>query len=263
VVLFTRYSEDGEETMPNRAGEEQKMKTIKQLRKEKGWSQRELARRANVNQAAISRTEDGLPELGLSSTKRIAREFGVSGEELFLEERARAIRACKRDGDLAGLIMHVRAVAKALEKTDPEGAGQLAEDALRFVASEQLAATKAALDPGEYLDDLDGGRRDLYGRVVEPDPLDTQTNSYSYPGAPSFQPEATLPAIFADSPGGPRPLSNEELFADEGDEPGELDERDYFGRAVKPEEPEPVFEEDDEEDDARDVYGRAIRRRGR
>jgi transcriptional regulator with XRE-family HTH domain len=261
VVLFTRYSEDSEETTPNRAREEQKMKTIKQLRKEKGISQRELARRANVNQAAISRTEDGLPELGLSATKRIARELGVSGEELFLEERARAIRACKRDGDLAGLIMHVRAVAKALEKTDPESAGQLAEDALRFVASEQHAATKAAPDPFEFVDDLDGGTRDLYGRRIEPDPLETQMNQYPYPGAPSFQPEPTLPAIFADSPGGPRPLTNDELLGPEGDEP-EAD-RDYFGRSVKPEEPEPVFEDEEDEDDARDAFGRAIRRKRR
>jgi transcriptional regulator with XRE-family HTH domain len=238
------------------------MKTIKQLRKEKGWSQRELARRANVNQASISKHEDGVECLGLAATKRVAREYGVDGLALFMSERERARERAKSEGDVAGVISHARAAAKAIEKTDPETAGQIAEDALRFAVSERLAAAKAAPDPFEYVDDLDGGTRDFYGRRIEPDPLEMQTGGYDYPGTPSFQPEAAPPMIFADGPGGPRPLTNDELLGPEGDEPGEADlERDFFGR-VQPKEPEPVLEADeDDEADERDFFGRRIRRR--
>lgn len=52
---------------------------IRRLRRERGWSQRELARRAGVSNSLISRIELGQgEELSLAHLERIARVLGVS-----------------------------------------------------------------------------------------------------------------------------------------------------------------------------------------
>jgi transcriptional regulator with XRE-family HTH domain len=240
---------------------------LKTLRKRAGISQGELARRANVSQQAISFVEDGLPGMGLKATKRVAKELGVDGLALFVEERSRAYKRCKAEGDIAGAISHARALVSAIGDADPDGADALVDDVVALVRGGG-AATKAAggyPTPEEFIAAAEAGdNRDVYGRRFAPDPLDTQINGYDYPGSPAFEPEPTVDAVDAELPSGPFVLSKDDLFADDpGDEPGDLEERDYFGRVVRPEEPESAFEDEEDDDDLRDAFGRAMRKPGR
>ena len=57
------------------------MEKLKTLRKQKGLSQVELARRARVNQAQISTWENGVVPT-LHSLRRIAKALGVKPGEL-------------------------------------------------------------------------------------------------------------------------------------------------------------------------------------
>jgi transcriptional regulator with XRE-family HTH domain len=59
-----------------------KQKRIKQLRKERGWSQRDLSIRTGIHAPTISQIENGTVQLWPGHAKRIARAFGVSVEEL-------------------------------------------------------------------------------------------------------------------------------------------------------------------------------------
>lgn len=55
---------------------------IREEREKRGWSQRELARRAKVRQATISQLERGVRRLDLEVLERIARALGVSANRL-------------------------------------------------------------------------------------------------------------------------------------------------------------------------------------
>lgn len=54
------------------------MKTIRQLREERGWGQRELARRAGVSNVAVWYWEQGQRTPGADQLRAIARAFDVS-----------------------------------------------------------------------------------------------------------------------------------------------------------------------------------------
>lgn len=55
---------------------------IKELRKEKGWSQRELGMRIHVSESSVSMYERGENEPSIAALKALAREFGVTVDEL-------------------------------------------------------------------------------------------------------------------------------------------------------------------------------------
>lgn len=55
---------------------------IKRERERKGWSQRELARRADIDQRQVSRFEKAEAEPSLSDAARLAEQLGVSLTEL-------------------------------------------------------------------------------------------------------------------------------------------------------------------------------------
>ena len=48
-------------------------KAIKDARKKKGWTQKELALKAGINVYAVSRMERGIPEAGLRMYDKVAR----------------------------------------------------------------------------------------------------------------------------------------------------------------------------------------------
>jgi len=50
--------------------------TIIELRKEKGWSQKELAEKIGTQQSAISRLESGIYNPSLTFLSKIAKAFG-------------------------------------------------------------------------------------------------------------------------------------------------------------------------------------------
>ena len=54
------------------------MKTIRQLREERGWGQRELARRAGVSHVAVWYWEQGQRTPGADQLRALAHAFGVS-----------------------------------------------------------------------------------------------------------------------------------------------------------------------------------------
>lgn len=55
---------------------------IKELRKECGWSQRELGLRIHVSESSVSMYERGENEPNIAVLKAMAREFGVTVDEL-------------------------------------------------------------------------------------------------------------------------------------------------------------------------------------
>lgn len=83
------------------------MTKIAQIRKEKGSSQRELAKRVGIHQSYLSQIETGKKRPSLKVGMRIAKELGVRLEELFEEEwsergREDVGKAGKRNGDGKG-----------------------------------------------------------------------------------------------------------------------------------------------------------------
>ncbi len=64
------------------------MKTIRQLREGKGWTQLELAYRLEVTPGTVYAWESGRSEPRVSQLRALARLFGVSSDAIELEERA-------------------------------------------------------------------------------------------------------------------------------------------------------------------------------
>jgi transcriptional regulator with XRE-family HTH domain len=60
------------------------MKTIRELRHERGWSQHELAVRLGVTAATVYNWERGTNEPSASMYRRIARALGVSMDAIAL-----------------------------------------------------------------------------------------------------------------------------------------------------------------------------------
>ncbi len=62
------------------------MKTVRQLREERGWSQELLARRLGVGQGTVSNWERGLKAPQPRTLSRLAELFDVSPEEIVVEQ---------------------------------------------------------------------------------------------------------------------------------------------------------------------------------
>lgn len=58
------------------------MNRVEGLRKAKGWSQAELARRAEMHPSTISQIERGLQTAYPSQIEKLARALGVSAAEI-------------------------------------------------------------------------------------------------------------------------------------------------------------------------------------
>jgi transcriptional regulator with XRE-family HTH domain len=59
-----------------------KQRQIKRLRRERGWTQRDLAMRTGIHAPTISQIENGIVQLWPGYAKRIAKAFAVTTEEL-------------------------------------------------------------------------------------------------------------------------------------------------------------------------------------
>lgn len=57
-------------------------KRIRSLRKDRGWTQEELAHRSGLNRSYMSDVECGRSDLSLSTLQKIARPLGISVAEL-------------------------------------------------------------------------------------------------------------------------------------------------------------------------------------
>ncbi len=57
-------------------------KRIRSLRKDRGWTQEELAHRSGLNRSYMSDVECGRSDLSLSTLHKIARPLGISIAEL-------------------------------------------------------------------------------------------------------------------------------------------------------------------------------------
>ncbi len=62
------------------------MRSIRQLREERGWTQLELAYRLGVTPVTIYNWERGRTEPRVSQFRQLARLFGVSMDDIALEE---------------------------------------------------------------------------------------------------------------------------------------------------------------------------------
>jgi transcriptional regulator with XRE-family HTH domain len=58
---------------------------VRALRDERGWSQEELAERAGLHRTYLGGIERGLRNVALVNIARIAKAFGLSVSELFVE----------------------------------------------------------------------------------------------------------------------------------------------------------------------------------
>jgi putative transcriptional regulator len=59
---------------------------LKVLRAERDWSQADLAERLDVSRQAVNAIETGKHDPSLSLAFRIARLFGTTAEEIFIDE---------------------------------------------------------------------------------------------------------------------------------------------------------------------------------
>lgn len=62
------------------------MKTIRQLREERGWTQLELANRLGVVPSTVYNWERGRVEPKVSQLRAMAREFEISSDDIELVE---------------------------------------------------------------------------------------------------------------------------------------------------------------------------------
>lgn len=113
---------------------------VKRERTMRGWSQRDLAKRAKVTAETISTVETGQHDPRPSTLRKLANAFGVEVRELF-EEPATAGKAEPRPA--AGpdyLRMEHASFAEAVKQADPEGlvriADQIRKDRDRYLAEE-------------------------------------------------------------------------------------------------------------------------------
>ena len=67
------------------------MKTIEVLRKERGWTQLELAIKLGVTPVTVYNWERGKTEPTASMFRRIAETFGISMDEIALVSRRQAV----------------------------------------------------------------------------------------------------------------------------------------------------------------------------
>jgi transcriptional regulator with XRE-family HTH domain len=57
-------------------------KTIKRLRRQRGWTQIDLANKINLTQSAICQSEMGIITPTIATLRRVAKALGVSVAEL-------------------------------------------------------------------------------------------------------------------------------------------------------------------------------------
>jgi len=62
------------------------MKTIREYREERGWTQFELAVKVGVTPGAVSNWERGVSEPKVSQLRKLAEVFGVRMDEIILIE---------------------------------------------------------------------------------------------------------------------------------------------------------------------------------
>ncbi len=65
------------------------MRTIRELRREKGWSRFELALKLGISKSTLSGWEQGKFEPRASQLRIMARMFGVSMDDIWLPEHRR------------------------------------------------------------------------------------------------------------------------------------------------------------------------------
>ena len=69
------------------------MKTIRQLREERGWTQLELAYKLGVTPATVSNWERGVFDPKALQLRALARAFGVSMDDIALSEGEKKVAA--------------------------------------------------------------------------------------------------------------------------------------------------------------------------
>ena len=74
------------------------MKTIRQLREDRGWTQLALAVRAGVDPSMVYRWERGLTRPSRHNVLRLARLFGISVEDVVLGPAEQAPRGLDQHG---------------------------------------------------------------------------------------------------------------------------------------------------------------------
>ncbi len=65
------------------------MKTIRQLREERGWTQLQLANKLGVTPSSIYKWEAGRNQPKVAQLRALARVFGVSSDTIALEEASK------------------------------------------------------------------------------------------------------------------------------------------------------------------------------
>ena len=113
---------------------------IRQARKGSGLSQRELARRAGINQATLAAYELGTRDPSLSKVLRVSRGLGVPGWSLLPPEERPADTEAGRAGSALARITRLAAEARK---------GGLTEAGVIVMAELAAADLRAALSSTE------------------------------------------------------------------------------------------------------------------
>jgi len=87
---------------------------VLRLRLAKGWSQTELARRANTKQANISRLENGLANPTVGFLRKVGRALGVDLIVRLKSEKTEAAQS-----EIVYAMLEVRTLAAAMSVQEP------------------------------------------------------------------------------------------------------------------------------------------------
>ena len=177
--------------MPNktskRYGLEPLADTLRQARREKGWSQRDLSARAHLTQAQISRIENGEVDLQVSTLLELARSLDL---DLQLVPRSAitaveaAVRSAAERSEERGarrLLANLRRLAEAARASAPERE-DIASIASSLQELEPLAPRLGKIAPTADLERL---RANLEGFLSDP-PAERPSRAKTYRDAAAW-----------------------------------------------------------------------------
>jgi transcriptional regulator with XRE-family HTH domain len=88
-------------------------------RKRLGWTQEELAERAGIGQAHISRLESGKSDnITIDNLRRIARALGCSVVDLLPEEDRRSLSGKRKKDSEESELLSIEALAKRVSELE-------------------------------------------------------------------------------------------------------------------------------------------------
>ena len=143
---------------------------LRTARNRKGLSQEELAGLTGTDQGTISAVESGTRGVSEKLAQRLGSVLDPSGDELIIENRARAMERAIKSGDRAGVLAAAKTVVKVASRHELTPKGEKYLDDLTDKAIKFAVGGLDFEDENEDEEDFDAedDGRDFAGRRVVP-----------------------------------------------------------------------------------------------